>query len=129
SQEGPDSLARMAQSQVTTVARVRSLIWGGPLRGLSRFICVHRRPSFSTSIFDRIDLIELIYMTITSSVFAILLLASGARPESLAGLWDATVVVNGLTIPFRMEFSGEGSNVKGSFFNGDEKVTSTRGRL
>src|SRR5947209_18528961 len=88
SQEGPDSLARMAQSQVTTAARVRSLIWGGPLRGLSRFICVHRRPSFSTSIFDRIDLIELIYMTITSSVFAILLLASGARPESLAGLWD-----------------------------------------
>src|SRR5882762_15764 len=62
-------------------------------------------------------------------VFASLVFASTAGAQSLTGLWDASVVVNGLTIPFRMEFTGEGSNVKGSFFNGDEKVTSTRGRL
>jgi thiol-disulfide isomerase/thioredoxin len=68
-------------------------------------------------------------MRITNCVFAICALASAAGAESLAGLWDATVVVNGLTIPFRMEFSGEGSNLKGSFFNGDEKITSTRARL
>ena len=29
--------------------------------------------------------------------------------------WDATVTVNGIEIPFRMEFSGAGSAVKGSF--------------
>jgi thiol-disulfide isomerase/thioredoxin len=68
-------------------------------------------------------------MRITSSAFAMLTLASVAIAQSLTGLWDASVVVNGLTIPFRMEFSGEGSNVKGSFFNGDERVTSTSGQL
>jgi thiol-disulfide isomerase/thioredoxin len=32
-------------------------------------------------------------------------------------------------VPFRFEIAGTGSNVKGSFFNGDEKVTSTSGQL
>jgi thiol-disulfide isomerase/thioredoxin len=68
-------------------------------------------------------------MRITSCVFAMLTLASAAMAQSLTGLWDASVVVNGLTIPFRLEFAGEGSSVKGSFFNGDERVTSTKGRL
>jgi thiol-disulfide isomerase/thioredoxin len=49
--------------------------------------------------------------------------------ESLAGPWDATVVVNGLEIPFRMEFASEGSGLRGWFFNGEEKVPSTSGRF
>jgi len=60
------------------------------------------------------------------------LLVSPARAaaQSLAGMWDATVTVNGgLEIPFRMEFSGAGAGIKGSFFNGDEKLTSTTGRF
>jgi thiol-disulfide isomerase/thioredoxin len=48
---------------------------------------------------------------------------------SVAGLWDAAVVVNGLEIPFRFEIAGSGSSVTGSFFNGDEKVTSTGGKF
>jgi thiol-disulfide isomerase/thioredoxin len=52
---------------------------------------------------------------------------SPAAAQSLAGLWDATVVVNKLDIPFRFELAGEGAAIKGSFFNGDEKVTSTSG--
>src|SRR5262249_28181171 len=44
-----------------------------------------------------------------------------------SGLWDATVVANGLTISFRFELSGSGDAVKGSFFNGDDKVTSSAG--
>jgi len=52
--------------------------------------------------------------------------ACPAKAQSLAGLWDATVVVNGLTIPFRMEFSGDGQGIQGSFFNGDEKVSSVK---
>ena len=47
---------------------------------------------------------------------------------SLAGLWDAAVVVNGLEIPFRFEIGGDGTAINGSFFNGDEKVTSTGGK-
>jgi thiol-disulfide isomerase/thioredoxin len=64
-------------------------------------------------------------------VFALLLAAPALRaqtpPPSLAGLWDAAVVVNGLEIPFRFEISGTGAAIGGSFFNGDEKVASTGG--
>ena len=48
---------------------------------------------------------------------------------SLSGLWDAAVVVNGLEIPFRFEIAGTGESINGSFFNGDEKVTSTGGQF
>ena len=52
-----------------------------------------------------------------------------APSQSLAGLWDAAVVVNGLEIPFRFEIAGAGAAISGSFFNGDEKVTSTGGKF
>jgi peroxiredoxin len=55
--------------------------------------------------------------------------AAAARPQPLAGVWDASIAVNGAEVPFRMEISGDGASVKGAFFNGDEKVTSTRGRF
>jgi hypothetical protein len=59
------------------------------------------------------------------------------------GLWDATVVVNGLDVPFRFEIaapdrgnaSGNASNgtttttLRGSFFDGDRKVSSTQASL
>jgi thiol-disulfide isomerase/thioredoxin len=48
---------------------------------------------------------------------------------SLPGLWDAAVVVNGLEIPFRFEIAEAGSSISGSFFNGDEKVSSTGGKF
>ena len=71
-----------------------------------------------------------------SVLFVVALLAlvtfpSRAAAQSLAGLWDATVTLNNgaLEIPFRFELSGSGSNIQGSFFNGNEKVTSTSGRL
>ena len=60
---------------------------------------------------------------------AMLALPPIARAQPLAGLWDATVVVGGVDVPFRMEITGSGAGVKGSFFNGDEKVTSTSGRF
>jgi peroxiredoxin len=63
------------------------------------------------------------------SVFAIFVLAQAAPAQSLSGLWNATITVNDVEIPFRMEFSGEGSNIQGCFFNGDDKVLSTSGRL
>ncbi len=73
-------------------------------------------------------------MTTKLSALIVVLLAlvavpSRAAAQSVNGLWDATVLVNNgaLAIPFRFELSGSGSNVKGSFFNGDDKTTSTRG--
>jgi thiol-disulfide isomerase/thioredoxin len=55
----------------------------------------------------------------------ILAFAPAAVAQSLNGLWDAMVVVNGLEIPFKMDFADDGV----SFFNGDEKITSTSGRF
>jgi len=58
-----------------------------------------------------------------------LFILTSAMAQPLAGLWDATVTVNGVAIPFRLELSGEGANIQGAFFNGDEKVPSTSGRF
>ncbi len=75
-------------------------------------------------------------MTTKLSAVVVVLLALVVLPSRVAaqpvnGLWDATVLVNNgaLEIPFRFELSGSGSNVKGSFFNGDDRTTSTSGTL
>ena len=57
-----------------------------------------------------------------------------AAAPKLAGLWDATVTVHGkdnaqLVVPFRFEITGDGDRIQGSFFNGDQRVTSTGGRF
>ncbi|HLK69987.1 MAG TPA: TlpA disulfide reductase family protein [Bryobacteraceae bacterium] len=56
-------------------------------------------------------------------------LASPLFAQSLTGLWDATIKVNDVEIPFRMEFSGTGPAIQATFFNGDEKTTSTSGKF
>ena len=65
------------------------------------------------------------------AIAAVIGFAASAAAQPVSGLWDATVLVNNgaLEIPFRFELSGSGSNVKGSFFNGDDKTTSTSGSL
>jgi thiol-disulfide isomerase/thioredoxin len=59
----------------------------------------------------------------------VLALARTAPAQSVAGLWEGTVVVDGLTIPFRIEISGQGSHLRGAFLNGDQRVTSTAGQF
>src|SRR6476619_533758 len=63
------------------------------------------------------------------AILALTAFPSRAGAQPVNGLCDATVVVNNgaLEIPFRFELSGSGSNVKGAFFNGDDKTTSTSG--
>ena len=60
---------------------------------------------------------------------AILALAPVMMAESLTGVWDAKINFNGVEIPFKIEFAGDGANVKGWFFNGDERETSTSGNF
>ena len=62
-------------------------------------------------------------------VVAALLIAAPVAAQTPAGLWDAAVVVNGLEIPFRFEIAGNGTAVRGWFFNGEEKVESTGGKF
>jgi thiol-disulfide isomerase/thioredoxin len=70
-----------------------------------------------------------------AALLASIAVAAPAGAQSLAGLWDATVVVSAgqdkgtIEVPFRFEIAGTGTGIKGSFFNGDDKVTSTSGRL
>ncbi len=68
---------------------------------------------------------------LVAALLALAAFPSRAGAQSVNGLWDATVHVNNntLEIPFRFELSGSGSNVKGSFFNGDDKTTSTSGSV
>jgi thiol-disulfide isomerase/thioredoxin len=63
----------------------------------------------------------------TLAAVAVVALPRPAAAQSLAGIWDASVAVNKLEIPFRFEIVGTGAAIAGSFFNGDEKVTSTSG--
>ncbi len=70
-------------------------------------------------------------------IVALLSLASlaTAGSPSLDGLWDATVKIQNpkdgsvLVVPFQFELAGDPANIKGSFFNGEERVTSTGGRF
>jgi len=49
--------------------------------------------------------------------------------SGIDGLWEATVVANGVDIPFRFEIATSGTEVQGFFFEGDQKVGSTSGRF
>jgi len=65
-----------------------------------------------------------------AALLAIAALPAPVEAQSVDGLWDASVVVNGgIEVPFRFEIAGTGAAIKGSFFNGDEKVTSTSGQF
>ena len=54
-------------------------------------------------------------------------MAPAVLAQSLTGLWDATITFNGEAIPFRLQIAGDGSNIQGWLFNGDDKVISSGG--
>ena len=54
-------------------------------------------------------------------------LAQSGTTRSPAGLWDATITYKGEAIPFRLQIGGEGSNIQGWLFNGDDKVVASGG--
>ncbi|HLH38073.1 MAG TPA: TlpA disulfide reductase family protein [Bryobacteraceae bacterium] len=49
--------------------------------------------------------------------------------QSIDGIWQATVDVKGLEVPFRIEFQNSASGIEGSLFNGDERFISTSGQF
>ena len=49
--------------------------------------------------------------------------------ENLGGRWAATTAQGGVTIPFRLDISGEGSAVTGTLFNGEDKQFTTSGTI
>lgn len=66
----------------------------------------------------------------TISAVALLVFAPILGAQSITGIWDGTVTVRKLEIPFKFELSSDGKTVKGTFFNGDdERFTSTSGEF
>ena len=49
--------------------------------------------------------------------------------SSLDGRWAATVVQNGVTIPFRLDVSGDGKTAVGTLYNGEDKETTTAAKI
>src|SRR5580692_597850 len=68
-------------------------------------------------------------MKIVIALSAFLAIAPAGMAQSIAGIWQATITSNQLQIPFRIEFQGDGANVKGILFNGDDKFVSTSGKF
>jgi thiol-disulfide isomerase/thioredoxin len=66
----------------------------------------------------------------TIALAALLALGASAAPApALTGLWEASVQVNELKVPFKFGISAEGQRVEGWFFNGEDRVNSTSGQL
>ena len=55
--------------------------------------------------------------------------AGCTRAPSVSGMWDATVSVGSTVVPFRFAIEGGGADLKGSFFNGDDRISSTTARI
>ena len=55
--------------------------------------------------------------------------ASAATNDIRNGIWDGSIAYGDTSIAFPLEISGSGGNLKLSFFNGDDRVTSTSATL
>jgi thiol-disulfide isomerase/thioredoxin len=52
-----------------------------------------------------------------------------ARAQKLEGRWTATIVQGGVTIPFRIDISGDGDRLVGTLYNGQEKEYTSSARI
>lgn len=52
----------------------------------------------------------------------LLLLCLPVVAQKIDGFWDATVTVNGVSVPFRIELSTKGSDAGSYFFNGEDRA-------
>jgi thiol-disulfide isomerase/thioredoxin len=55
--------------------------------------------------------------------------AMAAPAENLEGRWSATVVQNGVSIPFRLDIAGDGKSAVGTLYNGEDKETTTSAKI
>ena len=52
-----------------------------------------------------------------------------AKLSAIAGEWRASIVANGVEVPFRFEIVTRGEAPVASFFNGERRISSTGGRV
>lgn len=63
------------------------------------------------------------------AIILTLINVSAVYASSPVGRWDATIKMKDIVIPFRLDITGDGSNLQGVLFNGDEKQTTTSASL
>jgi peroxiredoxin len=66
------------------------------------------------------------------TLFASASLSASANPapgDSLEGRWDASVTINNVVIPFRLDIAGKGDKLTGTLYNGDQTQTTTSAKL
>jgi peroxiredoxin len=70
---------------------------------------------------------------IISLAAAVMLLATIALAQSpaqsLEGRWDASVTIKDVVIPFRLDITGKGADLKGTLYNGEQTQTTTGAKL
>jgi peroxiredoxin len=52
-----------------------------------------------------------------------------AADPAVEGRWNAALTIDKTVIPFRLDISGEGANLTGTLYNGEEKQTTTSAKL
>jgi thiol-disulfide isomerase/thioredoxin len=57
-------------------------------------------------------------VTLMGFVAALGVAQSTNAPDSVDGRWNASLIQNGMVIPFRLDISGSGPTVKGTFYDG-----------
>jgi thiol-disulfide isomerase/thioredoxin len=57
-------------------------------------------------------------VTLVGFVAAIATAQSTNAPDSVDGRWNASLIQNGMVIPFRLDISGSGPAIKGTFYDG-----------
>jgi thiol-disulfide isomerase/thioredoxin len=62
-------------------------------------------------------------------LFVLLLLPFLAYGENLAGTWDATVIADGVHVPFRMKLTQKGSAAQGTLYDGPIEYKSDSGKF
>jgi thiol-disulfide isomerase/thioredoxin len=81
------------------------------------------RTSFVTEIQEKL---AMTFRNRTIALAAVVLSSSAVFAQnSLAGRWDAAFTLNGTEIPFRLDISEDGQQIKGTLFNGDKETETT----
>jgi peroxiredoxin len=62
---------------------------------------------------------------VASLVFGLGAVATAAMAQNLDGRWAATTVQGGVTIPFRLDISGNGNQLTGKLYNGADDTETT----
>jgi len=77
----------------------------------------------------RIRRVVPVALAASALVAAVAAAGPSRTPSVLSSRWDATVVVNGVEIPFPFEITRRGGRTVGSFFNGERRISSTATRV